>query len=163
MPDLAAGLLPVGSLSSRPLAGRRAGLVVQTLGEGVSPAVEAAVRAAAAHLQALGAEVEEVSGGGREGRARQPRKRAAVAAMHVCVSVAMHARHACMRHETDVQGASPRWLCLFPHAVQMMNHTFCPIAVVAAATSAACNDAISCSDGPAQHMHARTHAMKKAR
>ncbi|GFR42442.1 hypothetical protein Agub_g3349 [Astrephomene gubernaculifera] len=47
--------------SSRPLAGRRVGLVCETLGEGVAPEVEAAVRAAAGHLQQLGAEVEEIS------------------------------------------------------------------------------------------------------
>ncbi|GLC34522.1 hypothetical protein PLESTB_001252100 [Pleodorina starrii] len=61
--DFAAGLLPVESLQggSRPLAGRRIGLVVETLGEGVAPEIEGAIRAAARHLESLGAVVEEVS------------------------------------------------------------------------------------------------------
>ncbi|KXZ47016.1 hypothetical protein GPECTOR_38g252 [Gonium pectorale] len=62
--DFAARLLPpeqLGGGGSRPLAGRRIGLVRETLGEGVEPAVEAAVRGAAAHLESLGAVVEEVS------------------------------------------------------------------------------------------------------
>ena len=47
---------------SKPLSGRRLGLVTQTLGEGVSPEVEAAVRRAAGPLETLGAIVEEVLG-----------------------------------------------------------------------------------------------------
>jgi Asp-tRNA(Asn)/Glu-tRNA(Gln) amidotransferase A subunit family amidase len=67
--DYAAGLAPaLAAGGSRPLAGKRIGLVSQTLGEGVAPAIDAAVRAAARHLESLGATVEEVSGprgGGR--------------------------------------------------------------------------------------------------
>lgn len=46
---------------ARPLAGRRVGLVRETVGAGVDPRVASAVRAAADALAALGAEVEEVS------------------------------------------------------------------------------------------------------
>jgi hypothetical protein len=60
VPDFAAGLLPAASLSSRPLAGKRLGLVTQTLGEGVAPEVNEAIKQAARHLESLGATVEEV-------------------------------------------------------------------------------------------------------
>ena len=60
VPDFARGLLPAASLGSRPLAGRRLGLVMQTLGEGVAPEVNEAIQAAARHLESLGATVEEV-------------------------------------------------------------------------------------------------------
>ncbi|CAG9467659.1 unnamed protein product [Pedinophyceae sp. YPF-701] len=60
-PSTAAGLLSVDQLGSAPLKGKRLGLVREALGEGVDPGVDAAVRAAAAHMQSLGAEVEEVS------------------------------------------------------------------------------------------------------
>jgi aspartyl-tRNA(Asn)/glutamyl-tRNA(Gln) amidotransferase subunit A len=46
---------------ARPLAGRRVGLVRETVGQGVDASVAAAVRSAADALAALGAEVEEVS------------------------------------------------------------------------------------------------------
>lgn len=46
---------------SKPLQGKRIGLVKQTLGEGVDSQVEAAVRKAATHFESLGAVVEEVS------------------------------------------------------------------------------------------------------
>ncbi|GIL94464.1 hypothetical protein Vretimale_664 [Volvox reticuliferus] len=61
--DFAAGLLPAESLQggNRPLAGRRIGLVTETLGEGVASEIDAAIRAAARHLESLGAVVEEVS------------------------------------------------------------------------------------------------------
>lgn len=61
--DFTAALLPAALLKGggRPLAGRRLGLVVETLGEGVAPEVNEAVRAAARHYEALGATVEEVS------------------------------------------------------------------------------------------------------
>lgn len=60
--DFAAGLLPAELLQggSKPLAGRRIGLVMETLGEGVAQEIEAVVRGAARHLEALGAVVEEV-------------------------------------------------------------------------------------------------------
>lgn len=59
--DFAAALPPAAALPSAPLAGRRLGLIRETTGAGVAPGVEAAVRAAAAHLESLGATVEEVS------------------------------------------------------------------------------------------------------
>ena len=48
--DYAAALRPASELSSQPLAGRRVAIVLETVGEGVDPGVEAAVRAAAAHM-----------------------------------------------------------------------------------------------------------------
>ncbi|KAG2501198.1 hypothetical protein HYH03_001012 [Edaphochlamys debaryana] len=59
-PDFTAGLLPASALASRPLAGKRIGLVAETLGEGVAGPINDTVRAAARHLEALGATVEEV-------------------------------------------------------------------------------------------------------
>ncbi|PNW77502.1 hypothetical protein CHLRE_10g439400v5 [Chlamydomonas reinhardtii] len=60
--DFAAGLATgLAAGGSRPLAGKRIGLVAQTMGEGVAPAIDEAVRAAARHLESLGATVEEVS------------------------------------------------------------------------------------------------------
>ena len=58
--DFAAGLAPAAALGDRPLAGKRAGVIAATLGAGVAPGVAAAVQRAVAHLQSLGAEVEEV-------------------------------------------------------------------------------------------------------
>jgi len=58
--DFAAALPEVGSLGEQPLAGRRFGLLADTLEAGVHPGVAAAVRAAAARLEGLGAAVEEV-------------------------------------------------------------------------------------------------------
>ena len=49
-------------MGSKPLQGKRLGLVTETLGEGVAPEVNEAVRKAAAHLESLGAVVEEVRG-----------------------------------------------------------------------------------------------------
>lgn len=51
----------MASFSSKPLAGKRLGLVTQCLGEGVQPGVEEAVKGAVKHLESLGAVVEEVS------------------------------------------------------------------------------------------------------
>ena len=48
-------------MGSAPLAGQVFGLVKETLGEGVDPAVEAAIRKSAAHIESLGGIVEEVS------------------------------------------------------------------------------------------------------
>jgi aspartyl-tRNA(Asn)/glutamyl-tRNA(Gln) amidotransferase subunit A len=45
---------------SKPLAGKRLALVTETLGKGVDPEVESAIRTAARHLETLGAVVEEV-------------------------------------------------------------------------------------------------------
>jgi aspartyl-tRNA(Asn)/glutamyl-tRNA(Gln) amidotransferase subunit A len=59
--DYTAGLLPADRLPSRPLAGRRLALIRECSGGGVDAGVAAAVAAAAAHLESLGAVVEEVS------------------------------------------------------------------------------------------------------
>eukprot|EP00887_Chlorella_sp_A99_P000286 scaffold13.g286.t1 len=59
--DFAAGLPPAAALPSAPLAGRRLGLIAETVGEGVDRGVGDAVAAAARRLEGLGAVVEEVS------------------------------------------------------------------------------------------------------
>ncbi len=61
VPDFAAGLLSPSQLSSKPLEGKKIGLVGQAMGEGVDAGVLQAVKAAVTHLEALGAIVEEVS------------------------------------------------------------------------------------------------------
>ena len=61
VPDFYSHLSASMGNSSKPLQGKKIGLVKQTLGEGVDPQVEAAVRKAATHLESLGAIVEEVS------------------------------------------------------------------------------------------------------
>ena len=58
--DFLAALLTAEELGDRPLAGRRYGLLAETLEEGVHPGVVAAVRTASARLEDLGAIVEEV-------------------------------------------------------------------------------------------------------
>jgi Asp-tRNA(Asn)/Glu-tRNA(Gln) amidotransferase A subunit family amidase len=58
VPNFAAGLPAAAALPSRPLAGRRLGVVAQA--RGASPGVAAALDAALAHLERLGAEVGEV-------------------------------------------------------------------------------------------------------
>jgi aspartyl-tRNA(Asn)/glutamyl-tRNA(Gln) amidotransferase subunit A len=60
--EFSAGLLPAQQLASRPLEGRRVGLILETTGEGVHAGVLGAVYAALQHLQDLGAVVEEVRG-----------------------------------------------------------------------------------------------------
>lgn len=60
--NFAEGLLAAGHLGSQPLKGKRLGLVTQTMGEGVQPAVQEALLAATKHLESLGAVVEEVGG-----------------------------------------------------------------------------------------------------
>ena len=62
VPDYAAGLPQASSLSSRPLAGKRAGVIRETLGPGVAEGVSAAFRRAVQHLESMGATVEEVKG-----------------------------------------------------------------------------------------------------
>ncbi|CAI7860271.1 unnamed protein product [Closterium sp. NIES-53] len=59
--DYTAALLPIASLTSKPLTGVRFALVQETMGAGVDADVAQAVRAAAAHYETLGATVEEVS------------------------------------------------------------------------------------------------------
>lgn len=61
VPDYAAQLLPVEGLSSKPLAGVKFGLIKETMDEeGVEEDVVSAMKAAALHLQELGASVTEV-------------------------------------------------------------------------------------------------------
>jgi aspartyl-tRNA(Asn)/glutamyl-tRNA(Gln) amidotransferase subunit A len=62
VPDFASQLQPCEQLGSSPLAGLRVGVITETTGEGVAPGVAAAVSGAVAHLQQLGAVVEEVGG-----------------------------------------------------------------------------------------------------
>lgn len=57
--DYTEGLPEAGSLGSRPLAGKRVGIIQETTGAGVSPGVSAAFSRAAQHLESLGATVEE--------------------------------------------------------------------------------------------------------
>ncbi|KAF8071079.1 hypothetical protein HT031_001161 [Scenedesmus sp. PABB004] len=61
VPDYCAALPPRDALGSAPLAGLRVGVIAETCGEGVSPGVTAAIDGAVAHLQQLGAAVEQVS------------------------------------------------------------------------------------------------------
>lgn len=62
MPDFLSGLAPPEQLSSRPLEGKTVGVIRETLGQGVDPGVEAAVRGALSHLEQLGATIKEVRG-----------------------------------------------------------------------------------------------------
>lgn len=59
--DYAAGLLPASALASAPLRGVRVGLVRETASAGLQGGVAEALRSFAAHAQALGAEVVDVS------------------------------------------------------------------------------------------------------
>lgn len=59
MPDFAASLLPASDMPARPLEGKRIGVIRQTMGEGVTAGVHAAVQAALKHLEQLGATVTE--------------------------------------------------------------------------------------------------------
>lgn len=61
VPDYASKLGPMEGYSRQPLEGLRFGLVLETLGDGVDAHVAALVRDAAAHLESLGATVNEVS------------------------------------------------------------------------------------------------------
>ena len=60
VPDFAEGLLPVHQLSSRPLEGKRIGVLQQTMGPGIDPGVHDATQGALKHLESLGATVSEV-------------------------------------------------------------------------------------------------------
>ena len=60
VPDFTQGLESVERFASRPLQGRRIGIIRETVGEGLSAGVSAAFDRAARHLEALGAEVHEV-------------------------------------------------------------------------------------------------------
>lgn len=54
------GIVPLEDFPSLPLKRRKVALVKETLGEGVDPGVESAIREAAAHMESLGAEIEEI-------------------------------------------------------------------------------------------------------
>lgn len=60
VPDFAQGLQEVDSLASRPLQGKKIGVIQETIGEGVSSGVNAVFNRAAKHLESLGAEISEV-------------------------------------------------------------------------------------------------------
>jgi len=60
VPDFAQGLQEVDSLASRPLQGKRIGVIQETIGEGVSSGVNAVFNRSAKHLESLGAEISEV-------------------------------------------------------------------------------------------------------
>ena len=60
VPEFTQGLEDVERFASRPLHGKRIGIIQETLGLGVSPGVNAAFVRAARHLESLGAEVHEV-------------------------------------------------------------------------------------------------------
>jgi aspartyl-tRNA(Asn)/glutamyl-tRNA(Gln) amidotransferase subunit A len=60
VPDYTQGLQSVDSLASRPLQGKRIGIIQETVGQGVSAGVNAAFDRAAKHLESLGAKVDEV-------------------------------------------------------------------------------------------------------
>ena len=60
VPDFTCGLEDVDRFSSRPLQGKRIGIIQETLGQGVSPGVAAGFDRAAKHLASLGADVHEV-------------------------------------------------------------------------------------------------------
>jgi len=55
--DYVSGLLPAEQLDSQPLKGKTLGVVKQTMGDGVDASVKAAVTAACAHMESLGATV----------------------------------------------------------------------------------------------------------
>lgn len=58
--DYAEGLPQASSLNSRPLAGKRIGIIKETVGAGVAAGVSDAFARAARHLESLGADVDEV-------------------------------------------------------------------------------------------------------
>ncbi len=60
VPDFSEGLPETSSLNSRPLAGKRIGIIRETVGAGVTAGVSDAFTRAAKHLQSLGADVDEV-------------------------------------------------------------------------------------------------------
>ena len=60
VPDFTQGLQSVDSFTSRPLLGKRIGVISETIGQGVSSGVNEAFSRAARHLESLGAEVHEV-------------------------------------------------------------------------------------------------------
>lgn len=61
VPDYAAALQPLHSLSSRPLEGKRIGVIAEMMQGGIAPGVATTVTNSIKHLESLGAEVSEVS------------------------------------------------------------------------------------------------------
>jgi len=59
--DYTSGLLHLDHLASQPLAGKRLGVVVETMGEGVETSVRESIHAACKHYESLGAEIVEIS------------------------------------------------------------------------------------------------------
>ena len=59
--DFAAALRPADSLESKPLQGKRFGIIAGMMSSGLAPGVASAVQYSITHLESLGAEVEEVS------------------------------------------------------------------------------------------------------
>ena len=62
VPDFALGLAPADQLSSRPLEGKRVGIIRESMADSVTAPVLEAVRRAARHLESLGADISEVRG-----------------------------------------------------------------------------------------------------
>lgn len=60
VPDFVSQLCPVNLLGMKPLNGIKVGLIRETLEDGVEAGVISSVRAAASHLENLGAAVTEV-------------------------------------------------------------------------------------------------------
>lgn len=60
VPDYAAALQPLHSLSSRPLEGKQIGVIAEMMQGGIAPGVAAAVTNSIKHLESLGAEISEV-------------------------------------------------------------------------------------------------------
>ena len=59
--DFAAALPSVDSLNSKPLKGKRIGVIAEMMQGGVAPGVMSAVQNSIKHLESLGADVSEVS------------------------------------------------------------------------------------------------------
>jgi aspartyl-tRNA(Asn)/glutamyl-tRNA(Gln) amidotransferase subunit A len=59
--DYTSGLLHLDHLASKPLAGKRFGVVVETMGQGVETSVRESIHAACKHYESLGAEIVEIS------------------------------------------------------------------------------------------------------
>ena len=59
--DFAAALPSVDSLNSKPLRGKRIGVIAEMMQGGIAPGVISAVQSSIKHLESLGADVSEVS------------------------------------------------------------------------------------------------------
>lgn len=60
VPDYAAVLQPLHSLGSRPLEGKRIGVIAEMMQGGTAPGVATAVTNSIRHLESLGADISEV-------------------------------------------------------------------------------------------------------